>query len=184
MKLFERLIYIGIIISLFYLFVAKKSTSIVEIPGDTKIDTVEVSYDSLVYVYNDVYNTDTLWLHDTIHSLSDTVFVYNDFFKMVEYDSILLKNDSSITAWVSAKLTQNRLYEIKGYFLNNRTTTNIIEENYPYGIGGTIGVGITAINGSYLYKQNEFGIGYHFYNENKGFLLHYERKFKLKKLFK
>ena len=177
MKLIERIIYIIIIAALGY-FLFQKPKPIIEyktIKGDSIPYEVLISHDSMIYTDTGSYNVDTLWLHDTLYLPTDTAAILADYFNMISYDSILLKNDSSITAWVDLNITQNRLYNIKGYFLNNRETSIIVEENNKFDIGMVVGQSLFAPTASYQYKHHEFGLGYNFMNN--GFLLEYKYRF-------
>jgi hypothetical protein len=175
MKNIERIIFISIILCLlFFLFKNKKLEQIV-INGSTKIDTIYFSRDSLIVKNSVLYNHDTLWMHDTLWLPTDTVAILADYFKMISYDSVMLKNDSSITAWVDIKLTQNRLYGISGYFINNKETV-IYNNNYNGLYTGVIaGKGIMAPVISYKYNKHMFGVGYNL--DNNGILIEYKYKF-------
>jgi hypothetical protein len=175
MNFIERIIYIVIILFLIITASTRKpGFHVIEVPGDKIIDTVKIPYDSLIYNIDTIYNTDTLWLHDTTFLPTDTVAILADYFNMVSYDSILLRNDSSITNWVRLNITQNRLYDITGYSLNNRKQVIISEDDNSLNIGGLVGNKLFAPTISYQYKQHNIGVGYNVVNN--GFLLKYEYK--------
>lgn len=182
MNITERIIYIGIIFLLgFFLIKSLNNTRIIinEIPGDTKVDTVKIKYDSLIPTYIDTgfYKVDTMWLHDTLFLPTDTAAILADYFKMISYDSIILRNDSSITNWVDLKITQNRLYEISGYSLNNRKQVVIKEDYNNFGIGGLVGGDLFAPTISYQWNSHNIGLGYNVVGSN-GIILKYEYKIK------
>jgi len=179
MKQSERIIYLIIIAILMYVSFTRTllKQTIVTIPGDIKIDTVKVTYDSLIYRIDSIPYDSITWLHDTVFLPTDTAKILTDYFKIISYDSISLRNDSSITNWIRVKVTQNRLYEVKGYSLNNRKTS-IIEDHNNLGIGAIVGKQLVAPTISYQFNQHQFGIGYNVVGS--GLVLQYEYKFKLK----
>lgn len=184
MKSIERILAIIIIIGiLIFTFIKKPEilTVIKEIPGDTVLIKVKIPYDSLIYVFDTI--TKTNWLHDTAFLPTDTVFIVEDYNKVISYDSIAIQDDSSMTIWANAKVTQNRLYDFNAFTQNNRKTTiinNYQTKNY-IGIGAIVGVGITAPVVSYQFQKHEFGVGYNFNSDNSGIIFKYEYKIPFKK---
>ena len=185
MKL-ERILWIIIIIGILIFHFTKPPgaiTNVVEIPGDSIPYEVLIPYDSLIYDTITEYNTDTLWLHDTVFTKVDTQAILADYFKMVSYDSINIVNDSSMEVWADMLITQNRLYSIKGYGLNKRKTTiiNNYQPKNQIGIGAMVGTGLSAPIASYQFGIHEVKLGYNFDKNNTGVVLGYTYKIPLKK---
>ena len=163
----------------FLFFNNKKESVTTYIQGDTVYSTVII--DSLVPYEVITYNTDTLWLHDTINTEStDTVYVYNDFFKMYNYKLDTTISEMNIVTDI--KITQNRLYQYKIQAKNNRKTSIITTKDSNFGIGVVVGVDFLSPTISYEIKGHQFGLGYNFVNT--GMTLMYQYKFDAKNIFK
>lgn len=181
MKNFERIFYIVALFSMFVFFNMKepKTNTIIEVAKGDSITYVDsIPYDSLVYEIIDNSRIDSVWLHDTLFLPTDTSAILADYMKTIKYDSVLLRNDTSITNWVSIDVTQNRIKNIIGYSLNNRATAIMIKQEYRFGVGGIAGINIVAPTVSYRFKNHQFGLGYNLLNP--GPILIYEYKFNLK----
>ena len=183
MKSIERILAIIIVIGILVFAFTRKSqihTVIKEIPGDTVFTSVNIPYDSLIYVFDTII--EVKWLHDTAFLPTDTAAILADYMKIISYDSIAIQDDTSMTIWAEAKVTQNRLYKFNAHTKNNRITT--IVNNYHtkdyIGIGGVIGPNITAPMASYQWSKHEVGVGYNFNSDNKGVMLKYEYKIPFK----
>lgn len=169
--------YIGlalIILLSIIVFNSKRGASIITrtIPGDTIYSVITneipVPYDTIIY------DIDTLWLvADTIKS-TDTVFVYNDYFKMYSYNDTI-KNDSSMTIIRDLQITQNKLYKERYYAKNNRKTELIMTKDNRFGVGILAGVSLISPVISYEFKNHQLGLGYNV--SNSGVILMYQYKF-------
>lgn len=172
MKNLERFIYIGAIIFLLWISISKKINNIiVNIPGDSVYTTITI--DSLIPYDTTIYDTDTLWLPGDTINIHDTVFVYNDYFKMYNYRVDTVVSEVELSAISS--ITQNRLYKQSFDIKNNRQTTIVNLPRNQWGVGGLVGFDLAAPVLSYQFKNNEIGLGYNFIN--KGVLLQYQYKF-------
>jgi len=179
MKSIERIIYILVILALVYgLFLTSNNKDIeyIQIPGDTVFN--EIYRDSLKVDSVYEYNTDSLWLHDTVFSVVDTNKIVEEFLKMNVYNDTM-QDDSSMTIISNLSITQNRIYKYNLYTKNNRKSVIIRpNNNMNFGIGGIVGYKIFAPTISYQFKHNQIGLGYDLYN--KGVVLSYQYKFKLR----
>lgn len=177
MKSIERITYIIIILTL-ALYSIQKSTNCVEyktIKGDS------ISYKVIVEkpIIHDtiIYDKDTLWLVGDTIKMYDTVFVYNDYFKMYQYK--LDTNISNVDVNINSFVTQNRLYGQELNIKNNRETTIVTNDlGYKFGIGMIVGKNEVSPAISYQYNRNNFGLGYNLVNG--GILIKYEYKFNIK----
>lgn len=172
--------YIGISLIVFLLVVIFKSEmgskiSYIETPGDSVfteiIKEVPVPYDTIIY------DIDTLWLSQDTIKLTDTVFVYNDYFKMYSYKDTI-KNDSSMTIVRNLQITQNKLYKEQYFTKNNRKTELIMTKDNSFGVGIIVGAQLTAPIVSYEFKNHQIGAGYNFSNSGVVFMYQYKFDFK------
>jgi len=176
MKFNERIIYLIVITALIFGWLKwpLNSVTIETIPGDSipfnVIIEKPIPYDTTIY------DTDTLWLPGDTISIHDTVFVYNDYFKMYNYKVDTLVSEVNVT--INSQVTQNRLYKQNISILNNRETKIISDQNNLMSIGAIVGPNILAPTISYGFNKHEVGFGYDL--DNKGFLITYEYKFKIK----
>lgn len=179
MKTFERIFYIVALIGMFVFYNTREpKTNIVTkiVKGDSIPYVDSISYDSLVYIIIDNSTTDSIWIHDTLFLPTDTNAILADYFKTISYDSIELRNDSSITNWVDVAITQNRIKYIMGYSINNRATKVVFKQDYRFGVGVIAGVDILSPVASYKFNNHQIGLGYNIMNP--GPVLTYEYKFK------
>jgi len=176
MKFNERIIYLIVIAALVFGWLKwpLNSVTIETIPGDSipynVIIEKPVPYDTIIY------DTDTLWLPSDTISIHDTVFIYNDYFKMYNYKVDTLVSEVNVT--INSQVTQNRLYKQDISILNNRETKIISDQNNLISVGFVGGKEILAPTVSYQYKKHQVGIGYNL--QNNGIILKYDYKFKIK----
>jgi len=176
MKVTERIIYILSIALLGFILCIKPNDGIIieRIPGDSVFTTITV--DSLIPYDTTIYDTDTLWLPGDTVGIHDTVFIYNDYFKMYNYKVDTTISEVNIMA--NSQITQNRLYKQTFDIKNNRQTTIVNVPRNQFGVGGVIGLNLAAPVLTYQFKNNEVGLGYNFVN--KGLVLQYQYKFSIK----
>lgn len=178
MKEFERVIYIALVICAIIFGLTREpgtNIKVVEVPGDSVF--TEILIDNPIPYDTIIYDTDTLWLAADTVKITDTVFVYNDYFKMYSYNDTI-KDDSSMTIVRDLKITQNKLYQEKYYTKNNRKTELIMTKDNSLGIGMLIGANLTAPMASYEFGNHQIGAGYNF--NNPGAVVMYQYKFSLK----
>lgn len=180
MKQIERVVWGVLLIVCIVLYFTKSpefSTKTVVIPGDSIPYEIKIPYDSLIFVDTGTYSVDTLWLHDTAFMPIDTAAILVDYFKVISYDSIPVQNDSSMTIYANARITQNRLYNFNVFAQNNRKTTiiNNYQQESFIGIGAVLGRNMFAPTVSFQRKHHEVGVGYEIYNG--AFLVKYQYKF-------
>ena len=173
MKDLERFIYIAIIISTLIFAVTRVSNVEYKVlSGDTIFSEIVIEkpipYDTIIYKY------DTVQLAGDTVFLKDTVFVYNDYFKMFSYKLDTITSEVNVSC--ETFITQNRLYKQSFNIKNNRETSFIVENKNTFGVGITVGRNILAPSLSYQINQHEFGIGVDIYSKSP--LIKYEYKFK------
>lgn len=164
MKFNERIIYLIVIAALAFGWLKwpRNSVKIETIPGDSIpyniIIEKPVPYDTIIY------DTDTLWLAGDTVKITDTVFVYNDYFKMYNYKVDTLVSEVNVS--INSQVTQNRLYRQDISILNNRETKIISDQSNLMFIGMSLGDKVILPEISYLYKNNGISIGYNIYNNS------------------
>lgn len=175
MKNIERIAYIAAILLAGLFLLKKPSERIVvnTIPGDTIKTTIYI--DKPIPYGTIIYNTDTLCMHDTI-SIKDTIYVYDDCFKMYAYNVDTTVSDVNVK--VNSLITQNRLYRQDISILNNRKTAVVEEDNNGIIVGGVVGLRSVIPTISYQYNKSIFGFGYNLYDG--GIVLQYGYKFNKK----
>ena len=181
MKILKTLLPYIIIVSLFVYFFFNKSTNTITkyIPGDTVFTSVTI--DSMIPYDTIIYDVDTLWLHDTVNTHStDTVYVYNDFFKMYNYE--IDTNISEVDINTKISITQNRLYNYEINTQNNRKTSVIMTKDNNFGIGIIAGRDLFSPVISYEFSNHNIGLGYNFVNP--GMTIMYQYKFDINNIFK
>lgn len=179
MKDFERFVYVIIVICAIIFAVTRvPEIEIKTIPGDTVFNII--TKDSLIVDTFEIYNKDTLWMYDTIIK-NDTVFVYNEFFKMNKYNDTI-QNDSSLTIVRDLWITQNKAYKETYFTKNNRQTTIVNQNNCPKSyitVGANLNKYSFPIMIGYEKNNNEFKFGLDIFNKNAP-TVGYNHKFKLR----
>lgn len=175
----ERISWIVIAVAIAVLafsFNSKKNIVTKYLPGDTVFSYIEVSipepYDTIMY------NTDTLWLpgeNDTV-KITDTVFVYNDYFKMYEYKIDTSSDEIDIHSEIF--ITQNRLYKYKINTKNNRKTEVLMPRRNRFGVGVIAGVDIMSPVISYEFNKHQVGVGYNVLSSSPVFTYQYKFSFR------
>jgi hypothetical protein len=176
----ERVIWIVLIVAVAIVafnFKSKKNTVTKYLPGDTIFTSVNIPipepYDTIIY------DIDTIILPGAIDTIkiTDTVFIYKDYFKMYAYKVDTTIDEMQISS--NIKITQNRLYKYNISAKNNRKTEVLMPRVNSFGVGMIAGVDLIAPTISYSFKNHEIGVGYNLQNSSP--IISYQYKFSFRK---